>query len=267
MNRRDFIGTSLAAGVGALEMGAGVGHAQTPAGAQQYYELRRYELRVGKMTDRMHDYLRNAAIPAFRRAGTGPVGAFTPRFGPDSPSVFLLIPFNSIQDFAALGERLAKDSEYQKAAATQVELPATDPPYVRIESQLSVAAPFMSKLEVPAAAAGNKPRIFELRTYEAHSARARRAKLEMFGPLGELAIFRRTGLTPVFFANNLIGRRLPSFTYMLVFDDMDAREKNWTTFIDDPEWKTLRAKPGYTDPEIVSNINAQVLGPTAYSQI
>ena len=49
----------------------------------------------------------------------------------------------------------------------------------------------------------------------------------MFGELGELAIFRRTGLRPVFFGNNLIGDRLPSFTYMLTFDDMAAREKNW----------------------------------------
>jgi hypothetical protein len=266
MNRRDFIGTSLAAGVGALEAGAGMAQAQQPA-ARQYYELRRYELRVGPMADRLQNYLRNAAIPAFRRAGTGPVGAFTPRFGPDSPSVFLLVPFNSIQDFATLGERLSQDTAYQEAAAEMLKVPATDPPYVRIESQLMVAATFMPQLEVPAGASGNKPRLFELRTYEAHNSRAKRAKLEMFGPLGELAIFRRTGLAPVFFADNLIGRRLPSFTYMLVFDDLAAREKNWATFIDDPEWKTLRAKPGYTDPEIVSNINAQLLGPTGYSQI
>jgi hypothetical protein len=89
----------------------------------------------------------------------------------------------------------------------------------------------------------------------------------VFGELGELAIFRRTGLRPVFFGNNLIGDRLPSFTYMLTFDDMAAREKNWAAFIDDPEWKTLRAKPGYTDAEIVSNITPIVLRPTAYSQI
>jgi hypothetical protein len=38
-------------------------------------------------------------------------------------------------------------------------------------------------------------------------------------------------------------------------------------FIDDAEWKTLRAKPGYTDPEIVSNITSIILRPTAYSQV
>jgi hypothetical protein len=129
------------------------------------------------------------------------------------------------------------------------------------------AATFMPAVEVPPAAQGNRPRIFELRTYESHSLKARRMKLEMFGPLGELAIFRRTGLRPVFFGDNVIGDRLPSFTYMLTFDDMAAREKNWAAFIGDSEWLALRAKPGYTDPEIVSNIISIILRPTAYSQL
>ncbi len=128
------------------------------------------------------------------------------------------------------------------------------------------AATFMPTVEVPPASEGNKPRLFELRTYESHSLRARRMKLQMFGELGELAIFRRTGLRPVFFGDNVVGDRLPSFTYMLTFDDMAAREKNWGAFIADSEWQTLRAKPGYTDPEIVSNITSIILRPTGYSQ-
>jgi hypothetical protein len=138
---------------------------------------------------------------------------------------------------------------------------------VRIDSRLMRAYSAMPKLEVPAAAAGNKPRVFELRTYESHSKKANRTKLEMFGKGGELAIFRRTGLAPVFFAQDLIGTRLPSLTYMLVFDDLAARERNWGVFANDPEWLKLRATPGYTDAEIVSNITSLVLRPTAYSQI
>jgi hypothetical protein len=71
----------------------------------------------------------------------------------------------------------------------------------------------------------------------------------------------------VFFGENVIGERLPSFTYMLTFDDMAAREKNWATFIADPEWVKLRATEGYTDPEIVSNIASIILRPTPYSQL
>ena len=52
---------------------------------------------------------------------------------------------------------------------------------------------------------------------------------------GEIATFRRTGLQPVFFAKTLVGAKLPNLTYLLVFDDLAARNKNWATFVADPE--------------------------------
>jgi hypothetical protein len=267
MNRRDFLVSSMAAtGVAGLHAGDSMPQSQPPP-PQAYYELRRYELRAGPMVDRMHEYLKTVSVPAHNRAGVRPVGAFTPVYGALSPAIYFLLAYPTIQDFAGLSSRLEADQEYRKAAEAHANLPATDPAYLRIHSQLMAATTFMPALEIPAAAEGNKPRIFELRTYESHSLRARRLKLQMFGELGELPIFRRTGLRPVFFGNNLIGDRLPSFTYMLTFDDMAAREKNWAAFIDDPEWKTLRSKPGYTDPEIVSNITSIILRPTAYSQV
>ena len=270
MNRRDFLNTSLAAG-GALyasTAGAeGQGTMQTGTGSREYYELRRYALRTGPMVGRMHEYLERVSLPALNRAGVKPVGVFTPQFGPETPSVFLLLAYPSIADFAALESRLAADATFQKDAAAHRDLPATDPAYVRVESQLMGAFEGIPHLEVPAGAADGKPRVFELRTYESHSRKASKKKLEMFGKGGELAIFRRTGLTPVFFGDNLIGRRLPSFTYMLVYDDMAAREAGWAKFLGDPEWEKLRTTPGYEDVNIVSNISAVILRPTRYSQV
>jgi hypothetical protein len=54
---------------------------------------------------------------------------------------------------------------------------------------------------------------------------------------------------------------------MLVYEDMAAHDKHWGAFGADPEWKKLSSTPGYTDPEIVSNISNLYLRPTAYSQI
>ena len=71
----------------------------------------------------------------------------------------------------------------------------------------------------------------------------------------------------MFFSRTLVGPRMPSLVYMLVYDDMAAREKNWAVFRNDPEWKKLSATPGFTDPEIVSNITSIYLRPAAYSQI
>ena len=70
----------------------------------------------------------------------------------------------------------------------------------------------------------------------------------------EIAIFRRTGLRPVFFGETLVGSGMPSLTYMLTFENMEERTRNWAAFVADPEWKKLSTTPGYTDPEIVSNI-------------
>jgi hypothetical protein len=83
----------------------------------------------------------------------------------------------------------------------------------------------------------------------------------------EIAIFRRCGLQPVFFGETIVGTNLPSLTYLLAYDDMAARDKAWKAFGADPEWHKLRATPGLTDPEIVTNISNSILRPLPFSQI
>ena len=124
----------------------------------------------------------------------------------------------------------------------------------------------MPKLEVPELSKEKKPRFFELRTYESHSKKANRKKIEMFN-IGEIDIFRRAGLTPVFFGETLVGSKLPNLTYLLVYENMAAKDKAWATFGADPDWKKLRSTPGFTDPEIVSNISNVFLRPAPYSQL
>lgn len=229
----------------------------------EFYELRCLRLRRGPMGKRLDEYLKDAFIPAARRAGCGPIGVFNVTIGIGNPSLYVLIPHPTLESFDTMSEKMAADAEYHKAADTFRALPATDPPYVIQEVQLLKAFPHFAKLEVPE----KQPRIFELRTYRSHSKSAGQKKIEMFDTAGEIAIFKRAGLTPVFFAQNLTGANLPSLTYMLTFPDLATREKNWNTFRTDPEWKKLSTTPGYTDAEIVVDINNQVLAPTGYSQV
>ena len=231
----------------------------------EYYELRLYHLRFGK-EKLIRDFLREVWLPAMKRQGSGPIGVFSVIAGPDSPSLYVLIPHKSLDSVHMTTARLAADTEYQKAGASFINIPASDPAYVRMQSSLMVAFEGMTQMEVPAAASGNKPRIFELRTYESHNERANKKKIEMFN-IGEIAIFRRTGLQPVFFGETIIGPRMPNLTYMLTYEDMATRDKNWATFIADPEWKKLSTTPGFGNAEILSNISSLFLRPTAYSQI
>ncbi len=236
--------------------------AEAPKGAREYYELRMYHLRRGPMQKRFDEFYKNAAIPALNRAGIERVGVFNIMTGPDSPTLYVLLPHKSIEAFAASADRVRSDEEFQKAGAEFINVPPTDPAFVRVESSLMVAIEGMPKLEAPE----KKSRIFELRTYEAHSKKANKKKIEMFN-IGEIAIFRRAGLAPVFFGETIVGTKMPNLTYMLVFDNMAAHDANWGKFGGDPEWKKLSSTPGYTDPEILTNITNVFLRPTAYSQI
>ncbi|MBI5385767.1 MAG: NIPSNAP family protein [Verrucomicrobia bacterium] len=267
MKRRDFLTKSLAAtSFAGLSTALGAAAIEDKNPPREFYELRLYHLRRGPMQKRFDDYCRDAALPAMNRLGIRPIGVFNVMAGPDSPTVYVLIPYQSMEEFATVGERLRADEGYQKAGADFINATATDPAFVRVESSLMIAFSGVPRLEVPAAMKDKKPRIFELRTYESHSKKANKKKVEMFN-IGEIAIFRRAGLAPVFFGETVIGSKLPNLTYMLVFENMAERDKNWGQFGADPEWKKLSTTPGYTDPEIVSNISSLFLRPTPYSQI
>ena len=266
MKRRDFLKSSAAAaGAAALAPLLPAGAAEVSGSvSREFYELRLYHFRQGPMARRFDDYCRNAAIPATNRAGAGPVGVFSVMLGPDTPAMYVLIAHKSLDSFVTLSERLRDDAEYQKAGAEFINASPSDLPYIRVESSFMAAFSGMPRLEVPGLTAGNKPRLFELRIYESHSKKAGKKKIEMFNT-GEIAIFRRTGLTPVFFGETLVGARMPNLTYMLVFADAAEREKSWGAFRADAEWASLRSKPEYAD--IVSNISNVLLRPAPYSQI
>jgi NIPSNAP protein len=273
MNRRDFVAATLAAG-GALLGRDAVGAAQAgatgsaPARSPEYYELRRYHLRRGPQTKIVDDYWRLAALPALQRAGVGPVGAFNVMIGADSPSLYVLLVHPTLDSFASLPARLAADTEYQSAGAAYLNAAATDPAFVRLNSSLMRAFEGIPKLELPFGGGenGRKPRIFELRTYESHSEKAAKKKIEIFNT-AEIAIFRRAGMHPVFFGETIAGSNMPNLTYMLVYENMAAHDTQWAAFSADPEWRKISTTPGNTDPEIVANISNTYLRPAAYSQI
>ena len=269
MKRREFIKSSLVATsltglateIEAAEGGAGGGPAP-----REYYELRQYHLRRGPKQKLFDDYFRDAALPALNRIGVKPVGVFNVLIGPESPTCYVLLAHPTADSLLTATDRMRADAEYQKAGADFINATAADPAYARVESALLLSFSGLPRLEVPAAVADGKPRIYELRTYESHSKTANKTKISMFND-SEIAIFRRCGLQPVFFAETLIGGRQPSLTYLLSFESLAAREKNWAIFAADPEWKKLSATPGFTDAEIVSSISNVILRPAPYSQI
>ena len=260
MNRRTFMHTSASAvGVAATASATSLAAAEGKSG--ELYELKVYTLPADKQPI-LDAYLSKALLPALKRDDIGSVGVFADKVG-DAVKVYVLTVFPSAEQLIGLSARLTGDAEYAETAADYLKAPATDPVCKRIDS--SVLRPFegMPHLQKPDT---SRPRLLNLRVYESHNERAGRKKIEMFNK-AELAIFRRVGLTPVFFAETIIGSAMPNLTYMLVFPDEAGRKAAWDRFREDSEWLKLKAMPEYADKEIVSKITNSILTPTAYSQL
>ena len=256
--------TASLAGGAALQSSGAAGPA---AGKErEFYELRAYTLKDATQRKLVDEYLSKAFIPAMNRLGSHPVGVFAEQTPSAMPLLYVLVPHASPEAFAASPERLLADAAHHQAGAEYLQIEAPARAYERIESSLLVAFAGLPRLVQPAQAKAGKPRLLQLRIYESHSEVAGAKKVEMFNR-GEIDIFKRVGLTPVFFGETILGLRRPNLTYLLVFDDKAALDQAWNTFRTDAEWTKLKAIPEYADKRIVSKITNILLVPTPYSQI
>jgi hypothetical protein len=263
MQRRQFLSTSLTGSAAAFSA------VNLPAAAnsgREYYELRCYKLQNGAQPKLVSQYLSEALIPALNRQGMSTIGVFDLYLGPETPTIYVLIPATSLEALVTSELRLAQDEEYMKAGSAFINAPAKEPAYIRVESSLMIAFEGYPKLTPPPVTATHGERVFQLRTYESPSNAAHRRKVEMFNS-GEFDIFAKAGFWNIFFGDTLVGARLPNLTYMLSFPDLRELDAKWKAFSDNPDWKKLSGSPRYNYEAIVSDINNLILRPTSYSQI
>ncbi len=263
MQRREFI-TSGAAVLGAAGL-AGAQSSSTST-ASEYYVLREYKFQMGGQQKAAAAYFENSLIPALNRLKISPVGAFDLYIGPETPTMYLLMPSTSLETLATVDQKLAQDEEFLKSAATFWSAPADKPAFARVESKLMSAFTGHPKLTLPPPTSSKGPRVFQLRTYESPSFADHVRKVEMFNS-GEFAIFREAGFWEVFYGDTLVGPRMPNLTYMLSFADLSELNAKWKTFGSNPDWKKLSNSPRYAFESIVSNITNLILNPASYSQI
>ena len=261
MKRRNFL-----AGLGPLAVAPMVsmaGTSESAAGEQQYLEWTRYTL-SNRTDKRVEKYFESAAIPALNKLGISDIGVFNVMYGPNDPSLYVLIPHNSIESVMTYQHKLLDDDEYMKAGKDYLESKISDPAYFRIERSLMKAFAGMPKVESAKKTIGDK-RILELRIYESHNYLKGQKKIDMFNNAGEIQIFRDTGLTPVFFGETIFGRLMPNLTYMCAFKDMVDRDKSWDVFRTSDGWAAIKDLEEYKDT--VSNITDIILRPAKCSQI
>ncbi|SNT35280.1 NIPSNAP protein [Granulicella rosea] len=259
MKRRDFLATSLLGATALTKVARGQAAASP---AREYYQLRKYKLVSGPQTALAEAYFADALIPALRRLGMGPVGAFRLDIGPETPTYYLLIPGSPVEELVNVDFALAQDEAFMKIAQPFWSAPATAPPFERIESTLLAAFAGWPKVTPPA----KGKRIFQMRSYESPSQRDHLLKVEMFHK-AEFEIFKQVGFRPVFFGDALVGPRLPNLTYMLSFTDMNELNTLWDGFKTNPEWKRLSTSSRYGFEAILNNVSNLILSPLSMSQI
>jgi hypothetical protein len=259
MKRRDFV-KAVAAGtvMSGIPLAMGV-----PGDERKYCTLEWFRCRRDMDVTRMRDFLGSSLVPALNRAGVQPVGLFQTSVGPDSPSMLVVAPYDSMAAIQETGSKLAKDEKYtaeQSAFDEKWELA-----YERREAALLQTFKSIPGIEIPKVEAG-KSNIFELRMYESRNLLGHTKKVKMFDE-GEITLFRRVGVNPVFFGSTVFGARIPNLVYMIYFSNMEARTEAWAKFGQDPDWKKMSTAPGMADRELVSTISNQILTPLTGSQL
>jgi len=269
MKRREFLKSSIAipslAGLGATSLAAAA--AEDSGKQQEYYELRIYRAKETSGVGAVVDFLGHAALPALNRLGVKPVGVFTekdPKEAQDAKAVFMLIPYPSLQSFASTTARVNADKEYQQAGLEYLQRPKTNPAFDRIDSWLLLAFAGLPRMDLPAYCREQKPRLFELRTYESYSEVKALKKVEMFNS-GEIEVMKEVGLGPIFYGQALIGPGLPHLTYMTSGENEQLHKDHWDAFGKHPIWNKLKNDPQYADT--VSKISKRILLPAECSQI
>jgi NIPSNAP len=254
MDRRRMILSSLAAPLLAQTSG-------TDGPARQWYELRWFYLRTGNHASKFLDLLKNHWAPTAKSLGID-VSWFQPVIGEQGPSVMMLSVFSSPNEAASSMPRLLQNADF---AAAYKSANSPDPAFVRSDVSLLHAFSGHATLTAPPPLEHGS-HIFEMRTYESNNLLSLRTKLEMFNG-GEIGIFQRLGMSPVFFGEGIFGHNLPSLTYMLAFQSLAERERLWKEFGGDAEFTKLRTKPGYSDADIVASISNSILNPLPFSSV
>ncbi len=230
--------------------------------AAAYLEWRHYQAPFGDGRKRLLEFLQQVAVPAWNRQGISPVGLFGALYGSSSSTIHVLLPHSNRDSVLHSETRLLQDSDYMRDGAYFHSLTSSDPGYWRVEnSLLRCFAPLsLSTVRIP-----GKARIFEWRIYANPNQVQSRKKIHMFTQAGEIKLFYQCGLTPVFFAETLIGPQRPNLQYLLVFQDMAERDKNWSAFRRHPDWAVLKNRPEYADT--VCSVTDLMLQPLDFSQV
>lgn len=229
----------------------------------RFYAAQYFYLKNGTQPARVHDYLKNGVLPVLKRAGAGPSLVLEALVAPHMPQVAIITGFSSWEDLYKARASASADPEWVKQNSAWE---AGDESAVESASVVLLeAAPYSPPL-VADAEPRKTPRVFELRVYHSPTGRQLRALHGRFSG-AEIGIFHRSGIHPVLYSSTVVGPAMPNLTYVIPFDNLDAREKAWARFAADPEWIKVRKESIDKYGQISSVMQISLWKATPYSPV
>ncbi|MDR1491244.1 MAG: NIPSNAP family protein [Planctomycetaceae bacterium] len=278
MKRRDFLKTAgtvscavgTAATAGTMTQQSALAN-ELPKG-KAFIELRVFTCANAEKKQKLIEIFDAALIPALNRQGIKPVGLFETSAElndgdknydkANDLKVFLVTQFTTTNQLLQVIPKLLADDTYLKDASPIFEAPMNDPIYDTGEASLLLGFDHFPRIEVPSL---EKDRVLQIRLYNSYNIERNARKIEMFDVGGEIALFKKFGMAPVFYGETLAGRMTPNLTYMLSFKNIDEKIANWQKFATSSEWKKLSGDPLYKNT--ANKILNILLKPTPKSQI
>lgn len=257
MDRREFVySCSLAAP-------AAGGLVQGSSPERRCVEMILFNSQIGPPSARLESWAKEVFAPFLAKNSFPAWGCFSLELGVGTPQIMILIEHESVGRMHQRWASLRSGEEFRQVMRKIDE--GNAPVFDSEEKRLLLLTPYSPSL-VQASGKQASPRFFELRVYHSPTYRQLAAVHERFsGP--EIKIFHRVGIHPILFAEPLYGPDLPNVTYLTPFASLEAREKAWKAFGEDPEWQRVRADSISKAGDIVTRTHRLIYRATPYSAI
>ncbi|MCP5120308.1 MAG: hypothetical protein GY953_56660 [bacterium] len=228
----------------------------------RFYVFDRFYLKHGTQLGRFHEFAKNTLLPMLASIHTGPRIVFEAIVAEHMPQVATIFGVSSMDEYFRIHEKMASDEEFIRAFAAWEDGP--EQPAEHYSSTLLEATDYSPAIDSDARA--TEPGIFELRVYHSPSQRQLAALNERFaGP--EIRIFHRVDIHPLFYSETVFGPWMPSLVYLIPFASLAERERAWSAFAADPDWRKVRQESIDRHGNIASVVQMTLFKAADYSPV
>ena len=220
---------------------------KTKKNKAEYYRITVYHFAGKEQEQLLDEYLEKALLPGLHKNQFKNIGVFKPIANDTAADkkLYVYIPSNTLEALTTIESLMYKDSAFRLAAKLYLSAAFDKPPFTRYQNILMKAFRLATKMNLPVLNSAKAENIYELRSYESATDGLYSNKVHMFNEGHEIDLFKKLNFNAVFYADVLMGDRMPNLIYMTCFENMAVRDEHWKAFGSSPEWKTMSSSPFY----------------------